>query len=83
MPFVYMLRCGDGSLYTGATLDLERRLRQHAAGTASRYTRAHPPVALVWSRRVRTWGGALKEEQRIKALRRPAKEDLLRSRGRR
>jgi putative endonuclease len=50
VPFVYILRCGDGSLYTGIAKDLERRLAQHRAGRASRYTRARRPVALVWSR---------------------------------
>lgn len=73
MPFVYILRCADGSLYTGATTDPERRLAQHRAGKASRYTRARLPVELVWSRRVRTWGAALREERRIKNLPRAAK----------
>ena len=53
MPWVYLLRCGDGSLYAGSARDLPRRLAQHAAGRASRYTRAHLPVTLAWSRRVR------------------------------
>jgi putative endonuclease len=76
MPFVYMLRCSDGSLYTGAAKDVGRRVAEHAAGRASRYTRARRPVALVWSRRVRSWSMALKEEYRIKQLRRSAKEAL-------
>jgi predicted GIY-YIG superfamily endonuclease len=80
MPFVYILRCGDGSLYTGIALDVERRLGQHRAGVASRYTRSHLPVRLVWMRRVRTWGLALREELRIKALTRPQKEVLIRTR---
>ena len=73
MPHVYILRCRDGSLYTGATTDLARRLRQHRAGTASRYTRSRLPVELVWKRRVASWSAALREERRIKALPRPAK----------
>jgi len=77
VPLVYILRCGDGSLYTGAAKDLPRRLEQHAAGRASRYTRSRLPVVLVWSRRVRTWSDALKTERRIKALRRPEKDALL------
>jgi putative endonuclease len=59
-------------------------VRKHEAGTASRYTRARLPVVLVWSRRVRTWGKALREEHRIKQLRRRDKEALVaggRSRG--
>ncbi len=77
MPSVYILRCGDGSLYTGAAKDLARRLAQHADGRASRYTRARLPVVLVWSRRVRTWSDALRTELRIKALRRHEKDALL------
>ena len=52
-------------------------MRKHEAGTASRYTRARRPVALVWSRRVRTWGKALREEHRIKTLKRSEKEALV------
>jgi putative endonuclease len=77
VPWVYLLRCGDGSLYAGSAKDLARRLAQHAAGRASRYTRAHLPVTLAWSIRVRTWGAALREEARIKALRRPDKDALV------
>ncbi len=81
MAFVYILRCGDGSLYTGVAKDLSARLRQHQAGRASRYTRAHLPVTLLWSRAFETWGEALREERRIKQLRRPAKEALVADRG--
>ena len=77
MPFVYILRCHDGTLYTGAAMDLERRLREHRAGRASRYTRARLPVAMVWSAETASWGEALREEHRIKALPRVAKEELL------
>lgn len=79
MPYVYILRCGDGSLYTGITRDLERRLEQHRAGRASRYTRSHLPVTLVWAREAGSWSAALREELRIKALTRAQKENLLRS----
>lgn len=77
MPFVYILRCGDGSLYTGIAKDLNRRLEQHQAGKASRYTRSHLPVILVWRRKVRSWSLALREERRIKAMRKAAKEAML------
>ena len=77
MPFVYILRCADGSRYTGAALDPHRRLVQHQAGTASRYTRARLPIRLVWVRRVRTWSRALSEERRIKALSRAEKLALV------
>jgi putative endonuclease len=77
VPFVYILLCADGSLYTGATKDLGRRLRQHLAGKASRYTRARLPVKLAWSRRVRTWPRALGEERRLKGLTRSQKLELI------
>lgn len=77
MPFVYILRCRDGSLYTGAAVDLAKRLREHQAGRASRYTRSRLPVDLVWSAEVETWGDALREERRIKRLRRVKKEELM------
>jgi len=77
---VYMLRCGDGSLYTGIAKDLAARLRQHEAGRASRYTSAHLPVTLAWSRRLATWSAALREEHRIKQLCRRDKEALVHKR---
>jgi predicted GIY-YIG superfamily endonuclease len=77
MPFIYILRCGDGSLYTGIAKDVDRRLAQHRAGRASRYTRAHLPVTLVWWREVISWSLALREERRIKAMRKARKEALL------
>ena len=81
MAFVYILRCAGGSLYTGVTLDLDRRLAQHRAGRASRYTRGRLPVSMVWCREVDTWGGALREEARIKRLSRLGKEALVGSGG--
>jgi putative endonuclease len=77
VPFVYILRCADGSLYTGIAKDFERRLAQHRAGRASRYSRARLPVRLVWSREVRSWSLALREEIRIKGMRKAEKEALL------
>jgi putative endonuclease len=77
MPYLYILRCGDGSLYTGIAKDLERRLAQHRSGRASRYTRGRLPVALAWSREIATWSEALREELRVKALSRAQKEALL------
>ena len=77
MPFVYILRCADNTLYTGIAKDVARRLAEHRAGRASRYTRAHLPVTLVWHRRVGSWSLALREEHRIKRLRRTAKLELV------
>jgi len=68
-----MLRCADGSLYTGITNDLARRLAAHRAGTASRYTRSRRPVRLVYRERRRDRSAALKREAAIKRLPRAAK----------
>src|SRR5688572_31446158 len=66
--FVYLLRCADGTLYCGWSTDPERRLRQHQAGTASRYTRTRRPVELVYTREFGTRSEAMREELRIKQL---------------
>lgn len=75
--WVYMLRCSDGSLYTGWSADLERRLRSHQAGTASRYTASRRPVELVFSRPMPDRSAAMREEARIKRLDRAGKLALL------
>jgi putative endonuclease len=66
--FVYLLRCADGTLYCGWSTDPGRRLRQHQAGTASRYTRTRLPVELVYSREFASRSEAMREEARIKRL---------------
>lgn len=80
---VYILRCRDGTLYTGATNDLARRMRAHDSGTASRYTRSRRPVRLAYYERVRGRSAALRREARIKRLDRAEKLMLIgSSRGR-
>jgi UV DNA damage endonuclease len=79
--FVYLLRCADGSLYTGITNDVPRRLEQHNAGTASRYTRSRLPVVLVYQEAQSTRSYALKREMAIKALSRQEKESMIRTAG--
>ena len=83
--FVYVLRCADGTLYTGITTDVGRRCKQHNAGTASRYTRSRRPVRLVYQEPHPDQGSALRREAAIKALSRREKQALIRraSRGRR
>jgi predicted GIY-YIG superfamily endonuclease len=76
--FVYLLRCGDGTLYTGITKDVTRRTQQHNAGTASRYTRSRLPVALVYQESAPSQSLALKREATIKAMSRLDKESLIR-----
>jgi len=77
VPFVYLLRCRDGTLYAGAAVDLDKRLREHRVGKASRYTRTRLPVELAWSVEVESWSAALREEARVKGLGRREKERLL------
>jgi putative endonuclease len=77
MPYVYLLRCGDDSLYCGWTTNLDRRLAAHRAGTASRYTRSRAPVELVAVVPVADRSAALREEARIKRLPRAAKLRLI------
>jgi putative endonuclease len=81
--WVYMLRCADGSLYTGWTNDLERRLARHADGKASRYTASRLPVELAAAWPMLDRGAAMREEARIKRLDRAGKLALLTARPRR
>ena len=74
---VYLLRCADGSLYTGITNDLPKRLLAHAAGTASKYTRSRLPVELAASEPQKSKSAALKRELAIKQLPRAEKERLV------
>lgn len=71
--YVYLLRCGDSSLYCGITNDVARRVAAHAAGTAARYTRGRGPVTLVLVRRCRDKSAALRLEYAIKQLSRQSK----------
>ena len=77
MPYVYLLRCADDSLYCGWTTDLARRLAAHGAGSASRYTRSRRPVELAAVVAVSDRSAALREEARIKRLTRAAKLRLI------
>jgi putative endonuclease len=75
--WVYLLRCRDGSLYTGWTVDLERRLDRHRAGTGSHYTASRLPIALELAVPMPSRTAARREEARIKRLPRAAKLALL------
>jgi putative endonuclease len=77
--YVYFLRCSDNSLYCGITTDLDRRLEAHSAGTGARYTRSRLPVHLVWFSETPDKSEALKEEYRVKRLRKDEKELLVAS----
>ena len=75
--FTYILRCADGTYYTGWTNNLEKRLAAHNAGVASKYTRSRRPVELVYHERFETKEEAMGREWRIKQLTRAHKEALI------
>jgi putative endonuclease len=79
--WVYLLRCADGSLYAGWTVDLERRVARHAAGTASAYTRSRRPVEVALALPMADRSAARREEARIKALPRADKLALVAARS--
>jgi predicted GIY-YIG superfamily endonuclease len=75
--FVYLIRCGDGTLYCGIALDVEARLKQHQEGKGAKYTRGRGPLVLVYREACGTQAEALRRERVIKALRRDRKAALL------
>jgi putative endonuclease len=75
--FVYVLRCGDGTLYTGIARDVAARLAKHNRGEGARYTRGRAPLALVHTERKMSQGSALRREAAIKALPRAEKVALI------
>ena len=74
---VYLLRCGDGSLYTGCTNNLARRLRAHQSGRGAKYTRSRLPVELVYREAAEDRSAALRREKAIKAMTRAEKLALI------
>lgn len=76
---LYILECCDGTLYTGITSNLERRLRQHNSGVASKYTRARKPVKMVYAEPCKDRSEASKREIQVKKLNRNAKVRLIQS----
>ena len=74
---VYILRCGDGTLYTGCTNDLPRRIRAHQSGRGAKYTRSRLPVELVYQEAVPDRSAALQREAAIKRLDRRRKLALI------
>ena len=75
--YTYILRCADGSLYTGWTNDLTKRVAAHNAGTGGKYTRAHRPVELVYYEVFPSKEAAMRREVEIKSLSKEEKEALL------
>lgn len=77
MNYVYILRCADGSLYTGWTNDLEKRVKTHNIGKGAKYTKTRLPVELVYYEEYEEKGEALSREFNIKRLKKTAKEKLI------
>ncbi|MBI3251491.1 MAG: GIY-YIG nuclease family protein [Candidatus Andersenbacteria bacterium] len=75
--FVYMVRCGDGSLYTGWTTDVEKRVAGHNAGKGAKYTRSRLPVELAYSEKFTSKTQAMKREYVIKKISRREKMKLI------
>ncbi len=74
---LYILRCGDGSLYTGIAVDVERRLQMHRSGKGAKYTRGRGPLELVYREECEDHSTALKRELAVKALTKEEKENLI------
>lgn len=74
---VYILRCGDGTLYCGSTNDIPHRLEAHRSGKGAKYTRGRGPLELVYSEKCDSYSAALKREYAIKQLSRTEKLDLV------
>lgn len=77
MNYVYILKCADGTLYTGWTTDLEKRLKTHNSGKGAKYTRSRLPVEIVYSETCENKSEALKRERQIKKLSRSEKIRLI------
>lgn len=78
MNYTYIVSCRDGSLYTGWTKDLERRMKAHNEGKGAKYTKSRRPVKLVYYEEFETKEEAMRREYEIKQLTRKKKEELIR-----
>ena len=79
MWYLYILRCNDGSLYTGITTDVQRRLEEHRSGKGAKYTRGRAPLELVYTEECGTHSLALKRELAVKAMKTTQKNGLIKS----
>jgi predicted GIY-YIG superfamily endonuclease len=75
--YLYILRCGDGTLYTGITTDVQARFAQHQAGKGAKYTRGRGPLEVVYTEECEDHSAALKRELAVKALSRDEKERMI------
>lgn len=76
---LYILRCGDGSLYTGITTDVSKRLKQHREGVGAKYTRGRGPLEVVYEETCKDHSHALRRELEIKSLTKAEKLKLIES----
>jgi putative endonuclease len=82
MYFLYILECSDKTLYTGITTDLERRIAEHEGSKlGSKYTAARRPVKIIYSQKFKNRSSALKEEARIKKLKKSEKLELIKNKS--
>lgn len=79
--YLYILRCKDGTLYTGITTDVEKRLEAHRTGRGAKYTRGRAPLELVYRETCGSHSDALKREWQIKGLSREDKQKLIENPG--
>lgn len=77
--YLYILRCADGTLYTGITTDVEARLETHRSGKGAKYTRGRGPLELVYREECENHSQALKRELAVKAMSREEKQKLIKS----
>jgi putative endonuclease len=75
--YVYILKCVDGSFYTGYTKDIDQRTKQHSTGKGARYTKAHPPECLAYTEVFDNRGKAMRREREIKKLSHQQKQLLI------
>lgn len=77
MPYTYILRCSDGTFYTGWTTSIDKRIKTHNSGKGARYTRCRLPVELIYYETFETPSEAMRREAAIKKLSRTQKENLI------
>lgn len=75
--YLYILRCGDGTLYTGITTDVEARLEAHRSGKGAKYTRGRGPLELVYREQCEDHSHALKRELAVKSMTKEEKKKLI------
>lgn len=79
MWHLYILKCADGTLYTGITNDLERRIKQHESGQGAKYTRGRAPFKLLYTKKFKTRSAASKKEVEIKKMSRAEKLEIIKA----